>query len=181
MDRKKTIYFFIGILIIFLIIVEIVVFYLRRKNTNLAPDAQSQERIQTINIVLSSYFGNNWQLVLSSFLILLLVILALLFFITKKQVTINENGKSYKALNITIIVFLVILSLATLFGTYKMYSDIQKQKISEQQGENEKKINQQKQELVKLFLVVSGLVFFILLTLGAGLWGYRKIKNKKSK
>lgn len=180
MERKKVIFLFVGVLVILLLVVELITFYLlRRKDIGLEPDLQSIQRNQTINVILSSYFGNNWQVVLSGFLLLILFIIVLFYIISKKEITISGESKTYKYMNVAAILFFGILSVGVLYAAYNMYSDIKSKTVSS--SDNAKIINQQKQELVQLFLVITGLVLLILVLVGGGLWGIRKLRSKIAK
>lgn len=180
MERRKLIFLFSGILFVILVALEIIAFYLlRRKDVGLDPDPSSIKRNQNINVVLSSYFGNNWQIVLTTFLLTVLFIMGLFFIISKKNIVIDGESKTYKAANISAVVFFVILSLAVLAASYKMYADMKSNAASE--SDNSQIINKQKRELIQLFALISGLLVLILVLIGGGLWGYRKLKKTLGK
>jgi hypothetical protein len=177
MDRRRIIFLMVGILLILLIVVELVgYFILRKKDVGILPDQQSTQRIQTINQVLMSYFGNNWPEVLLAFGLLILLILGLFLVITKKDVEVNDTDKTYKWLNITGIGFLVILTVAVLFAIYRMYTETQK--VKTRTDPNSQIIDDQKKQLIQLFVIIVALIFLILIILGGGLWGYKKLKTK---
>lgn len=175
MERKKIIYIFVAVLIIFLIAVEIISsLYLKKNNSELAPDVASVERVQTLNMVLRSYFGSNWPIVIGIMLSLIIVILLLFLFITKKNIEISD--KTYKWVKIVEIIFIILISFIAVYGVHSIYKS-QNRTVST--DENQQYLNNQKDALIKFFVSIVSLILLIILMLGGGYWGYKKIQKTK--
>ncbi len=181
MERKKITFIVIALLLVLLVIVELVAYvYFRKKDVGVLPDSGSVRRIQTINQILIAYFGNNWPTVLISILVLIIVILGLLLLVSKKEVDIGLlDEKAFKWINIASVTFLAVVTLGVLYAVYRIYADAREAKVLKSPtDENLEAINKQKKELIQFFVAIIGLIFLILLLLGGGLWGYRKLKAK---
>lgn len=174
MERRKIIYIIIAGLVFLLVIVELVAYLVfRKKDVGLVPDGSSIDRIQTLNLVLRSYFGVNWPVVLGVILCLIIVILILFLFLTKKEVEISD--KTYKWATIISVIFMVILSAVAIYGAYNIYKNRPKPDPGD---ENAQYVDNQRDQLIKFFAAIFGLIFIIIITLGGGLWGFRKMKAK---
>ena len=168
---KKIVYTIIGLLLILLIIIQIIFFYIK-KVKSIPPDSGSIQRVQTIGQLFRSYLGNMWPVVLTLIILLILVILILMYFITEKNVNIVVESKF---LSIMMITFFIVATAASVIAVYNIY--VSNRPNPDNLTDNEKKILDQQQNVIKSFVTIIAMILALFLILGGGLWAIKKLKS----
>lgn len=165
MNKKVLVILFIVLAVVILVVLEFVVFKIVSKKSTIAVDANSQTRMQQLNNVMRSRFGNNWPFVLIMMLVFLLIIFALLYFVFKRTtININVDEKTGKILSRTNLIVIGIVSVG-LIGA-GIYAVIKEQRdhnntVEENGDFQDKSKAQQFLELVGLVLVLIVVIIFV--------------------
>lgn len=169
MEKRQKIFLVIGIIIAILVLVQIVIFYLIRKNGKDTTDVGSTERATTLEHLMRSYFGNNWPVVFGGILLCIFIILILLFFIFKKagneEIEISPGKQTVLTVGAT--VYFIIFSLFTVFLFVKMLKD---------ENNNTKETNDQRNNFLKIAGLVLAAIFGILIILALAFYIFHKKK-----
>jgi H+/gluconate symporter-like permease len=178
MNKKVRIILYIVLGIIVVVALELVVFKVVSKQPTVPPDSGSVSRMQKLNNVLKSKFGNSWPFVLIFILLLLLAIFALLYFVLKKEtVTWNVSDRNAKILSRVGITLAILISL-TLVGL-GVYAVIKERKEYNQQQEDAGDFSTQTKG--KQFLELAGLVLVLIVVLALIGWAiHHHFKYEKS-
>jgi hypothetical protein len=100
----------IGFAIILILFISSITYYSINTYTKKIPDQKSINKIDQINNIFISLFGNNWFIILISFSVFIIFFILMLYIISKKEITININDDKYNKFFITSLIFIIIFS-----------------------------------------------------------------------
>lgn len=162
MDKKTLIIIIIGVII--LVVAEVIIFFVvRKKKTPIVRDPGSYNRLEKLDSVLKSHFGNSWPYVLTFFIILILCMLAMLYFVLKKE-TVSWNISEHSALILSrtgIVLSLCIGLTLVALGVYAVVKHSKETKDRNEGDFNTKTKGQQLAELIGLILVLIVLLALV--------------------
>ena len=148
-----------------------------RTVSSLPSGQQSQDRLSTLDSVLTSIFGPKWVSILITFAVILLVILFLLYLLTKKEITIGDKGA--KGISWSIISFAIIMSLAILTAGIISLVEYYKKAKEDSETLGDFATTTQSRQVVELVGISIGVLVVIGVGVGIWLW-WRKRRKQKS-
>ncbi len=148
-----------------------------RTVADLPSGQQSQDRLSTLDRVLTSIFGPKWVSILITFAVILLVILFLLYLLTKKEITIGDKGA--KGITWSIVSLAIIMSLAILIAGIINLIEYYKNVKEGSQNLGDFSSTNQAQQVVEFVGIIIGVLVVIGIGVGVWLW-WRKHKKKTS-
>lgn len=176
MERKKLVVL-VTVLVIVLIIIEIIAFYiLRNKKNDVTPDGPSINRINTLQQVLRSYFGDNYAVTLSVIFISVLVVLVMIYFLLKKvdNVEIKLNPLNEKIL---------ITILTTGYLIYVGFSIYLFMKMNKENNENlpddVSDADLARKKFLKMSMYISGVIIMGFILIGLVVFLFSRLRGKK--
>jgi len=178
MNKKVRIALYVILGIIVVVGLELLVFKVVSKKPTVPPDSGSVGRMQTLNNVLKSKFGNSWPFVMIFILILLLAIFALLYFVLKKEtITWNVSPHSAMILSRVGMVLAILISLTLVgLGVYAVIKD-RKDYNAQQEDAGDFATQTKGQQ----FLDLAGLILVLVVILALIGWAvYHHFKYEKS-
>ena len=147
------------------------------KDLDIAEDPASQERLGTLNKVLSSYFGMNWPYVLMILAFMLIMFIILLYLFSRQSLEFNISEKAGKTIYITLILFVILFAISMIVLAYYAYRWA---KVYQQTGNIDNFVAYQ--EAKKKTAILLGIVTISLLLLAViafAVWYFFLNKPKK--
>ena len=166
---------FVAAIIIAALVTGIVLGVTKKSVSSLPPSQQSQDRLSTLDHVLTSILGPKWVAILITFAVILLVILFLLYLLTKKEIMVGDKGA--KGISWSIVSFSIIMSLAILVAGIISLVEYYKSVKEENDTLGNFATNNQARQVVEL--VGIGVGILVVIGIGVGIWLWRRKRRKK--
>lgn len=146
-----------------------------RGPSEIQPDVYSQNRMDQIHRVMSSYFGRNWAYMFIVFGVFILIILFLIYMLSRKGITINISDTNFVHLQRIFFWIAIILSLGVIILGIIAYIKYRK----EQNTQNVSAGDLSDDTKAKQLLEVIGMSILFAILLGAVVWFIvRRLKQR---
>ena len=160
----------VGFSIILIAFVSSLTYYSAHSYQKQIPDTKSLNKIDQINNIFISLFGNNWFFVILLFTVLFIFLIMSLYTISKNGINININDDKYNKFFIVFIIFMIIFSGCMISMAIKSFTS--KDVVSDPNLQNYIPIidyNRNSQ-----ILEIIGLSVFIIISIIAAVWYFRR-------
>ena len=160
----------IGFAILVILFISSLTYYSTKTYTKKIADVNSLNKIDQINNIFISLFGNNWFPVISSFTIFIIFFIVFLYIISKQGINININEDKYNKFFIISLIFVIIFSISIISITIKTI--IKNNQTTDSTLKNYEPIinNNNNSQIIEII----GLSAFILISIFVAVWYFKR-------
>ena len=145
--------------------------------SSLPPGQASQDRLTTLDQVMTSFFGPKWAAILLAFAVGLLIILFLLYLLTKQEITIGDSAAT--GFSRSIIALVIIITLGIISAAIVSLVDFYKSKRQENETLGDFAASTNAWQVIELVAIAIGCL--VAIGIGMGIWIWWRKRKRRSK